>query len=316
VSANPSEREPRDDAPGLLAVVDTWRGRHPLARLRESLLGHERGGKLKRRRDVLAEAMVARHLLERDCEVRFEIPTPAGRTCDFEVRTAGEVFYLHIKRMAGRARDRTLTISSRLRVLEQIQRPYFVGIRWRPDATDAEMQRLVSEAGPFLGRASIGDELVVRDDGAGREIGGVRVIAPGAGPRVALVIGLPGGFIDEVPRVRRLLERAAKQFMPRAVNIMLIGMRGPSDREIVREALLGSFEERWDAYPPRGARVALGRADDGFWAGRHHADSRVAGWFPFEPRQPIEIETVFRERPAADPATRAVIAATLQPGRG
>ncbi len=305
---------PADAAPGLLAAVDGWRGEHPLARLRESLLGHARGGKLKQRRDVLAEAMVARHLLERGCDVRFERPTPAGRTCDFEVRSGDGVFYLHVKRMAAPRRDRTLTISSRLRVLERIDRPYVVGVRWRPDAGDAAMQRLVEEAGPFIARASIGDELVVRDERDGREIGGVRVLAPGDGPGVSLVIGLPSGFADEVPRVRRLLRRAAKQFMPRATNVVLVAIGAAADREVVREALLGSHEERWDAFPPRGARVALGRAEDGFWSGRRNADSRVAGWFPFEPDRSLHAELAFREQPALDPAMRATIERVLEPG--
>ena len=220
------EPEPRDQAPELLAVVDGWRGAHPLARLRESLLAHQREGKLKRRRDVLAEAMVGRHLLAAGCDVAFEVPTPAGRTCDFRVDGGEQVFYLHVKRLAGRVRDRTLTISSRLRVLEQVRRPCTASIRWRPDADDTAMMRLVSEAERFLLRASIGDELIVREQPGGPEIGGVRIIGPGEGTRVTLVIGLPEGLGDAVPRVRRLMERAEAQFMPRAVNVVLLGGGG------------------------------------------------------------------------------------------
>lgn len=292
--------------PGLLAAVDAWRGAHPLARLRDALLAHARGGKDKRRRDVLAEAMVARHLVDRDCEVRFEVATPNGRTCDFEVRAPGGVFHLHVKRLQGHRRDRTLTISGRLRSLEQIRRPYVVGVRWRGDATDEQMQQLVAEATPFLGRASIGDELVVRDP-EGHDLGGVRVLAGSEWPRVSLVIGLPGGFSDEAPRVRRLLERAHQQFMPRSVNVILLAMVSGEDREIAREALLGSHEERWDAFPRLGERTAYGRADDGFWAGNHFSESTVAGWFPFDPTRPLECHLLFRESPAVDSEHRWLI---------
>jgi hypothetical protein len=306
-----TDPEPRDRAPELLAAVDGWRGAHPLARLRESLLAHQREGKLKRRRDVLAEAMVGRHLLAAGCDVAFEVPTPAGRTCDFRVSDGDRVFYLHVKRLAGRVRDRTLTISSRLRVLEQVRRPCTASIRWRPDADDAAMMRLVAEAERFLMRASIGDELIVREQPGGPEIGGVRIIGPGEGSRVTLVIGLPEGLGDAVPRVRRLMERAEAQFMPRAVNLVLIGVEVPADRELVREALLGSHEERWDAFPPRGRRVAVGRAADGFWSGSRHAESRVAGWFVFEPERPLSVELEFREVPAVDEEARRFIERSL-----
>ncbi|MFK7961212.1 MAG: hypothetical protein AB8G96_11900 [Phycisphaerales bacterium] len=311
----PINRRPRDGvprptdeviAPGLLAAIDRWRGEHPLARLRDALLGHARGGKDKRRRDVLAEAMVARHLLSKDCELRCEVETPAGRTCDFEVRHAGRVFHLHVKRLTPvRQRSRQLTISSRLRSLEMIQRPYMVGIRWRPESADRQMQHLVREAEAFLVRARVGDELRVRDPEDGAEIGGVMVIAPSDGPRVTLVIGLPDGFTDEAPRVRRLMHRAYQQFMPRSLNLVLLAAGGTGDRPVVRDALLGSHEERWDAFPPRGRRVAHGRADDGFWAGDHYHDSRVAGWFRFDPaRDALDAELIFRRTPAVSDADR------------
>lgn len=315
-SPPPVHRRPRDGVarptdevidPGLLAEIDDWRGDHPLARLRDALLGHARGGKDKRRRDVLAEAMVARHLLSCGCELRCEVETPAGRTCDFEVRRSGRILHLHVKRLTPvRQRSRQLTISSRLRSLEMIERPYMVGVRWRPESTDRQMQHLVREAEAFLVRARVGDELRVRDPETGAEIGGVMVVAPSDGPRVTLVIGLPDGFTDEAPRVRRLLHRAYQQFMPRSLNLVLLAAGATGDRPVVRDALLGSFEERWDEFPPRGRRVAHGRADDGFWAGDHYHDSRVAGWFRFEPaRAALDAELIFRRKPSVADDERA-----------
>ena len=268
--------------PALRAAIDRWSGDHPLRHLRDGLHGHS---SLKSFLDTCAEAVVARHLLRRDCQLETEVPTPAGKACDFAVRHHGRRFFLHVKRLdTDRPARRRLTISSRLRYLERIDRPYVVSVRWHERATDEQMQRLVKEATAFILRARVGDELAVRDDD-GAEIGGVLIVAPWDGPHVTLVIGLPTGFVDESPRVRRLLQRAYRQFMPRETNLILICASHPAECRDFERALLGSHVERWDAFPPRGRRIAHGRAGDGFWHANRHAESRVAGWFLLAPHE-------------------------------
>lgn len=226
---------------------------------------------------ALTEAILARHLRERGCRLRFEVPTPNGRSCDFEVTLGRLVFALHVKRLRGSDPARRLTLPRRLRGLESIARPFVVALRWQQDLGDEGMRRLVDEAGAFIQDAQLGDELVVRADGGG-ELGRCRILARSEGRRVSLVLGLPTGFGEEVPRVQKLLRKAYQQFMPRMINVILVGARADDEREI-ETALLGTPAERWDILPPRGETVAHGRADDGFWSGRQFDESRLAGWF-------------------------------------
>jgi hypothetical protein len=245
---------------------------------------------------TLAEVVAARHLLSRGCALDVEIPTPTGRSADFAVACENFRFYLHIKRLnSDRAGVRRLTISSRLRHLERIPRPYVVGVRWREGATPRNLMRLVRESEGFIRKSRVGDELIVRDDD-GAEIGGCKILAAWAGERVTLVIGLPTGFVDESARIQRLLRKAHRQFMPGALNVIMICSRRSQDRIDVENALLGSHAERWDLLPPRGHRVAHGRAEDGFWHGTQFAESQAAGWFSFSAEDPqIESRLWIRE---------------------
>ncbi len=279
-----------------------WRWKPSLRRLLSALESHTNR---KAFFDTYAEAMVARHLLAQGCDLTFEVRTPAGKHCDFEVRADGQVFYLHVKRLdtnrpPHNAR-RMMTISSRLRVLERIKRPYIVQVRWNEGLSDEQMQRLVMQASEFITHAHVGDEMKARDHD-GREIGGVRIVAPYDGDHVSVTIGLPSEFVDQASRFRRLMHRAYQQFMPKAVNVILICSGHPEDARDFEDALLGSHIERWDAYPPRGKRLAHGRASDGFWHGQRFSESRAAVWCLAEPhRDSIDCRLWLRESPSFQP---------------
>jgi hypothetical protein len=269
--------------PEVLRDIDAWRDHPELASLRAALQAH---ASRKSFLDAYAEAVVARHLVKAGCDLRFEVPTPAGRQADFEVALGEAVFYLHVKRVdTERPVRRRLTVSSRLRYLERIPRPYVVNIRWHEHLADEQMQRLVLSASEFIRHARVGDELIVRDD-EGHELGGVQIVAPWEGTHVSLAIGLPTGFVDEAPRIQKLMRKAYRQFMPRAVNVILIGTSHREDVDDFETALLGMHIERWDTFPPRGRRIAHGRDADGFWADRRHAESNAAGWFLIDERAP------------------------------
>jgi hypothetical protein len=291
--------------PAILADIESWADDDELGKLHAALTAHRTA---KSFLDALAEAIVARQLLRRGCRLKIEVPTPRGKACDFQVITDALEFFLHVKRLkTDRPGRRKLTISSRLRYLERINRPYVVGVRWKDGVTDEDMQRLVRSASEFIQHARLGDELVVKDD-HGEEIGGVLIVAPREGKHVSLVIGLPSGFIDEAPRMRKLLRRAYRQFMPRETNVILICSSHADDDEDFQNALLGSHVERWDAFPPRGRRIAHGRAADGFWQGQTYADSAVAGWFRFAPDQPRPgVRLSFRPGAEVDGALRQAL---------
>jgi hypothetical protein len=270
--------------PDVLAEVETWRDDPELGPLYAALRGHT--GPISFF-DAYAEALVARHLRSRGCSLRLEVPNPAGKRCDFEAERNGEKLYVHLKRVhSDRERPKQLSISPRLRYLERVKRPYVVRVRWHEGLDDEQMQRFVARAASFIARAQVGDELTVRDEGdgdaaEGRELGGVKIVAPWSGSHVSLAIGLPSGFIDETPRIRKLLERAYQQFVPRALNVIIVCSMTGEDVEDFQNALLGSHVERWDETPPRGRRVAHGRDSDGFWHAGRFAESVVVGWFSF-----------------------------------
>jgi hypothetical protein len=289
----------------VVADMRSWAGDAELGKLYAGLNAHDR---LKTFLDAYAEALVARHLRARGAALRFEVPTPRGKACDFEVTTDEGRFYLHVKRLdTEQPGRRRLTISSRLRYLERIPRPYMVSVRWHEGTRDAEMERLVREAADFIMQARVGDELVVHDDD-GREIGGVLIAAPWEGSHVSLAIGLPSGFIDDTPRMRRLLRRAHTQFMPRADNVILICSSHAEDYEDFERALLGSYVERWDTVPPHGKRVAHGRAGDGLWHGKGFTDSRAAGWFRMTAEtSAVDVSLLLRRAPAPDPGLGALL---------
>lgn len=261
--------------PAVLDDILSWDEHPVLGKLAANLRAHK--GR-KAFLDTYAEAAIARRLVRFGCELEVELPTPQGKRADFRVLADGLEFFLHVKRAeTGRSVRKKLTVSSRLRYLERINRPYVVSIHWQEDLGDDQMRHFVRSAADFIQRASVGDELSVQSDSGG-EIGRVRVVAPWAGTHVTLAIGLPSGFIDEAPRIRKLMRKAYQQFMPSALNVILICTSHADDEDDFETALLGSHIERWDKFPPRGQRIAHGRATDGFWSGPRFADSPAAVW--------------------------------------
>lgn len=266
--------------PAIVGMIRSWQGDPEL----DSLFNRLQSCKLRRGfLDSFAEAMVALHARRQGCSIKVEVPTPSGKTCDLLIERGGVPLYVHVKRLGGRQpRHRRLKISSRLRILERIQKPWVVKIRWHDGLDDAAMQSYVTAAASFIERARLGDEHVIYDDD-GTELGGVKIVAPNDEKQVSLVIGIPSGFIDDSPRVQRLLKRAHKQCMPKAANLTLICTPHIEGADEVESALLGSHVERWDQHPERGKRVAHGRSDDGFWKPNKVKESHLAGWFWLAP---------------------------------
>jgi len=113
---------------------------------------------------------------------------------------------------------------------------------------------------------------------------------------------LPTGFTDDTPRILKLLKKAYEQFMPKAINLILICSSFEEDVDDFESALLGQHIERWDIFPPRGRRIAHGRAEDGFWEGDSRINSVVAGWIHFQPSdENVHARLCFREGSGLDP---------------
>ena len=112
-----------------------------------------------------------------------------------------------------------------------------------------------------------------------------------------------------MPRVQRLLRKAYSQFMPGETNVVCLASDSAGALEAVETALLGTVVERWDRFPPRGQRVAHGRAEDGFWTRGQFAESELVSWFPVDSAVPA----CTWERPGGTPTARdARVAALLR----
>lgn len=227
---------------------------------------------------MLAEAHVARRLITEGCDVEVEVPTPNGRTCDFAVKIDGERFFLHVK-CPRLVRTTKKSLPGFLRPIERCPRPFLVEVNWNDALSTSEQTRFAEAVRAFVDTASIGEELLFRDD-AGEAAGWARIA--GALGQSSTVVSLSRADPNELRRFRRALERAYVQFMPGGENVILVLTEEPQHERLLDVALRGSHVERWDRLPGPGRTVAHGRAEDGFWSGRHYEDSHIVGWMALE----------------------------------
>ena len=255
---------------------------------------------------ALAEARVARRLLRTGCDIAHELPTPNGRTCDFEVQMGEQLFYLHVKC------PRILHVPhpplpSFLRVIEQVPRPYLVEVAWRSDLDDEQLTDLAMATRGFIREATIGEEYLHRDRN-GRVAGNARIAATVEGERA--VVSVLSYRTKAIERVGRVLERAYDQFMPGGENVILVLTEDGMHDRLVDLALLGTHVERWDRMPRGNRSVAHGRAEDGFWSGARCERSRAVCWMQLETDSPAT-RLWYRTPEAPDEAMRELIESAL-----
>ena len=291
------------------AEIAAWRempagGGRTGQRLRRLL--QTRGEGSRPAQGLLAEARDPRRLLHSGCEIQHEVPTPNGRTCDFEVSFNETRFFLHVKCPKLKLPNRR-TLPSFLRMVEQVRRPYLVEVDWRPDLDEHQLSELARAASRFTKEASLGEELLHRDD-SGRIAGNVRIAAAVEEERA--VVSVASYRVAGIERVGRILERAYDQFMPGGENVILVLTEEAAHDRLVDLALLGTHVERWDKMPRGDRAVAFGRADDGFWSGGRFDRSRVVGWMQLEAEQP-ETRLWYRSPQAPEVGLRRTIETAL-----
>jgi len=228
---------------------------------------------------LLREVLLAKKLTEVGFDVGSEVPTPAGKSCDLVATRGSLVLHLHVKCMKtddAPPRPRSARIPAALRALENIDRRLLIEVEWQSGLSAAALRMTADAMRSFLVRAAIGDECVVRSR-RGTLRGRCRIRSSRDAGGVTLTSGIDDDHPLAVTRVLRLLRKARGQFLSGGENIIVIF--GPRIAKwTFTHALLGTPIERWDEYPRRGERVALGHADDGFW--RHCGDdlSRIVAW--------------------------------------
>ena len=126
--------------PAIVGQIRSWQGDKELDELFHRLQHRKtRRGFL----DSFAEAQVALHARLMGCKITVEVPTPSGKMCDLLLERDGVKLYVHVKRLGGRSpSNKRLMISSRLRVLENIQKPWVVKIRWRAELDENALDAL------------------------------------------------------------------------------------------------------------------------------------------------------------------------------
>jgi hypothetical protein len=266
---------------------------------------------------TVAEAVLARRLLESGCTIDIERPTAGGRHADFFVTRGGVDLWVHVKRIgAPPSTEPDRPLPAELSALTAIHRPIAMAVRWSPTADGTGLTALRDALEQFALQASVGDEIVVRADD-GTWLGAARIAAPSLGGNVVLRTGADAGWEAAVPRVQRLLRKGYSQFMPGATNVICMASDSAGACETVENALLGTVIERWDRFPPRGHRVAHGRAEDGFWSRGQYEMSTLVAWFPIDASATPRVweRSPFGTGHAPDPAAAALLREVLQAAR-
>ena len=105
--------------------------------------------------------------------------------------------------------------------------------------------------------------------------------------------GYGESWVDDIKNARlyKKLSQAYKQFMPGAINVILLTSDWADDIEDFESALLGHTYEDRTIIPPQ-----IGRKTNGFWSANKHFDSNVVGWFNFDCRNDyVDFKMYYRE---------------------
>jgi hypothetical protein len=295
----------------VLRDIATWKDDPELGKL-VSRLDKSSGEQLF---DTYAEVLVARHLLRQQCCLRVEVCAPSRRSADFEVLRDGLSFFVHVKRLAtDGATRKQLDISMRVRSLEKVMRPLVASLSFRWDLRDDEMQLFVKQAKAFLKRGIAGQRTVIKKaDGA--ELGECTIEREWSGDHVKLmIVDHAVRSSDSFSRPHKCLSKAYKQFMPNAVNVILVTRGWSEDTEDFESALLGT--ERATVLPD-GTVEKIERLKDGFWSKQEHPESQVAGWIdPFPSLEGFRSTVWWRSRDRWDPVLERLIAEALKTEEG
>ncbi len=86
----------KDLHPEVVAEIRGWTKHPELSKLLNKLESIKDGEPFL---DIYAEAMVARHLISQECEIKVEVPTKNGKSADFKVSKGSSIFFVHVKRL-------------------------------------------------------------------------------------------------------------------------------------------------------------------------------------------------------------------------
>jgi len=227
--------------------------------------------------DLIAEAMIARHLLKLGWEPEYEYPTCNGKHADFKVSDGTNTFFLHVKRLnLDEKTQKGKNIQKRFKSLEKIKKPYLVAINLICEITDSQAQIFVRDTANFIeGTVQVGDIKEIFDTN-NTLLGKCKIHAIQNNKGHVLFSVAIGRSVDDQKRIYDKFYSAYKQFMPEGLNIILVALLWSDLIDDFESTLLGSTYEDYTVTP-----IARGRNNDGFWSNDKHSDSQVTGWFKF-----------------------------------
>jgi hypothetical protein len=249
--------------------------------------------------DHYVEAMIARYLLRQGCELKVEVPTPSGRSADFNVTKSGESFFAHVKhlitnKVTSKYRDWCYKQFEQLQELKMIPKPLAVQVCLKAALTKRQAAEFVEAAKPFLEKATKeGEGFNVRDKN-GNELGKCAVLFyPINSDHVELCPDSPDEpVVRDSKRFIDGLKVAYKQFMPGATNVILF--TGDWTRRSEFEvALSGEFTRIRDDETKQFIRTRT--RHNGFWSGGKHSNSNLAVWFEIDENNEVGSKLYIRD---------------------
>lgn len=230
--------------------------------------------------DHYSEALMARHLASLG-NLEVEVPNGLGRHADFKFVKDGQTMFLHLKRLnEAKHEQKQGGASSRIfTALNKMPQPFWVTVELFRPLDDQVSQNLTKEIKAFVKAGTVGDSREFCDK-KGTRIARSSIHCRHNGSRVLTLISHPFCLSDDNERIAKHLSVAYGQFVPKAVNLIVISASRESSFEDLEPAL---------------------RSRNGFWSGRKHPESRAVVWFSYSLQQDwLSFKLLFRTKEDAE----------------
>jgi hypothetical protein len=227
--------------------------------------------------DHWAEVLIARHLLKKGCEIAVEIPTPKGKSVDFEASFLADKYYLHVKRLnSDENSTKKIKLYQRLDSLHKINKPFSIDIDILPDLSEKEFNCFTHKVKTFILNGTPG-QLFTFIDNFGDKLGSCFIVKEHNGTSV-IIRGKPMilNWPNTEKRFNSILKKAYDQFMPNGNNIILISGEFASDIADLKENL---------------------KSNSGFWKSGQQRQSQIIIWFCFSPYAETVEFTIINRNP-------------------
>lgn len=230
----------------VIRDIRSWENDPVLSKLHKTL---DSQNDWQRFLDHYAEAMVARHLIKCGYQiVKVEAPTKNHKRADFEIAKGIETFFAHIKRL-----NFNKNTSEEIKIIDtlaSIKTADKIGLNFKETPHGKDKEIFLNKAVKWQ-KDKNAEEIICSDDG--RVLGSIKPSS------ISSMTVQPG----ESTRIPNLLNVAYDQFMPGAINVILMT----------------------DAWQDNEGQYDLEVALKDFWARGKNNSSQIVVWFNFNIRE-------------------------------